>query len=264
MRQSVGMKRSAILIGSLLWTALAHAAIRSETVEYTHEGTKLEGYYVYDDARQGPRPAILVAHQWKGLTGYEKRRAEMLAELGYVVFAVDIYGKGIRPETTQEAGKLAGQYKSDRNLLRGRVNAGLDKLKTYAQVDGAKIAAIGYCFGGTTVLELARSGAGVKGVVSFHGGLGSPTPADAKKIQCKVLALHGAEDPFVPAEEIAGFQKEMRDAGVDYQFVAYGGAVHSFTQKEAGNDNSKGAAYNETADRRSWEAMRTFFAELFR
>lgn len=258
------MKSALALALVCFGTFMANAAITSERVEYSHDGTTLEGYYVYDDARQEPRPAVLVVHQWMGLTAYEKRRATMLAELGYVVFAVDIYGKGIRPETTQEAGKLAGQYKGDRALLRGRVNAGLAKLKSYSRVDSSKVAAIGYCFGGTTVLELARSGADVRGVVSFHGGLGSPKPEDARSIRCKVLALHGADDPFVPNDEVLGFQKELRDAKVDYQFVAYGGAVHSFTHKEAGSDNSKGAAYNETADRRSWEAMRTFFAELFR
>lgn len=248
-----------------LWAAAtAMAALKTEVVEYQHEGTTLQGYLAYDDSRQGPRPSVLIVHQWKGLTGYEKRRAEMLAGLGYVAFAVDIYGKGIRPETTQEAGQLAGKYKGDRALLRGRVNAGLATLRRYSMVDSAKVAAIGYCFGGTTALELARSGSAVAGVVSFHGGLGTPTPGDAKNIRCKVLALHGADDPFVPAAEVEGFHKEMRDARVDYQFVAYGGAVHSFTQKEAGNDNSKGAAYNEAADRRSWEAMRTFFAEIFR
>ena len=256
--------KSSLVLAFWIASFAARTAIHSETVEYQHQGATLEGYYVYDDARNEPRPAILIAHQWKGLTAYEKRRANMLAELGYVVFAVDIYGKGIRPETPQEAGKLAGQYKGDRALLRGRVNAGLAKLKSYSRVDSSKVAAIGYCFGGTTVLELARGGADVRGVVSFHGGLGSPTPDDAKNIRCKVLALHGADDPFVPNEEVLGFQKELRDAKVDYQFVAYGGAVHAFTQKEAGSDNSKGAAYNEAADRRSWDAMRTFFAELFR
>lgn len=255
-----------------LWTSLitflaclsVQAAVHTETVTYEQGGTTLEGYIAYDSAVQGPRPAVLVIHQWKGLTDYEKKRCHMLAELGYTAFAVDIYGKGIRPATTAEAGKLAGQYKSDRALLKARVNAGLDALLKSGKATPNKVAAIGYCFGGTTALELARSGASVAGVVSFHGGLSTPTPAEAQKIRCKVLVLHGAEDPYVPATEVAAFQDEMRSASVDYQLTAYSGAVHSFTHWEAGSDKSKGAAYNEAADRRSWQAMKAFFAEILR
>jgi dienelactone hydrolase len=203
-------------------------------------------------------------HQWKGLSDYEKKRADMLAKLGYTVFCVDIYGKGIRPKEASDPGAEAGKYKSNRALLRARVNAGLEVLKKQPMADPKRIAAIGYCFGGTTVVELARSGAEIAGVVSFHGGLDSPVPADGKNIKCKVLALHGADDPFVPPKDVAAFEEEMRQAGVDWQRVAYGGAVHSFTDASAGNDNSKGAAYNEKADRRSWEAMKQFFAEIFK
>jgi dienelactone hydrolase len=206
----------------------------------------------------------LVAHQWKGLTAYERKRAEMLAKLGYAVFCADIYGKGVRADNPQDAAKLAGKYKGDRPLLRARVNAAFDQLKKQALVDPKRMAAIGYCFGGTTVLELARSGADVAAVVSFHGALATPEPGDAAKIKGKVLALHGADDPFVPPAEVAGFEEEMRKAKVDWQLVAYGGAVHSFTDWNAGNDNSKGAAYHEKADHRSWEAMKTFFAEVLK
>jgi dienelactone hydrolase len=207
---------------------------------------------------------VLVVHQWKGLGDYEKKRAEMLARLGYNVLAVDIYGKGIRPQTAQAAGAEAGKYKGDRALLRARVRAALKVLSEQELTDPKRIAAIGYCFGGTTVLELARSGADVTGVVSFHGGLSSPTPGDARNIKAKVLALHGADDPNVPPKEVAAFEEEMRQGGVDWQLIAYGGAVHSFSDWNAGSDNSKGAAYNERADRRSWEAMKQFFAELFK
>lgn len=248
---------------AILCSLSLRAAIHTETVFYRSDGVELEGFVAYDKSKLGPRPGILVVHQWKGLTDYEKKRCEMLAKLGYTAFAVDIYGKGVRPTTTAEAGKLAGQYKGDRTLLRARVNAGLETLRKMSQVDAKRIACIGYCFGGTTALELARSGADVAGVVSFHGGLSSPTPLDAQKIRCKVLALHGADDPYVPAPEVAAFQDEMRQAKVDCQLVAYSGAVHSFTHWDAGSDNSKGAAYNEKADHRSWEAMRTFFAEVF-
>jgi dienelactone hydrolase len=187
----------------------------------------------------------------------------MLAQLGYVAFCADIYGKGVRPQNPQEAGVQAGKYKNDRQLLRARVNAGLDTLRRQPLVDPKHIAAIGYCFGGTTVIELARSGADVAGVVSFHGGLDSPTPADGKNIRCKVLVCHGADDPFEKPQDLAAFEGEMRDAKVDWQLIKYGGAVHSFTQPNAGNDNSKGAAYNEKADKRSWEAMKQFLAEIF-
>ena len=149
-------------------------------------------------------------------------------------------------------------------MLRARVRAGLDVLTRHELTDTERIAAIGYCFGGTTVLELARSGADLAGVVSFHGGLSSPTPGDAKNIKAKVLALHGADDPFVPAAEVAAFKDEMRQGGVDWQLIAYGGAVHSFTHWDAGSDSSRGAAYNERADKRSWEATKQFFAELFK
>jgi dienelactone hydrolase len=206
---------------------------------------------------------VLIVHQWKGLTDYEKKRAEMLARLGYVAFAVDIYGKGVRPQDTAEASTQAGKYKSDRTLLRARVNAGLDVLRKERFVDPKRIAAIGYCFGGTTVIELARSGADIAGVVSFHGALDSPRPEDGKNIRCKVLALHGADDPFVPAKDIAAFEDELRNAGVDWQLVKYGGAVHSFTDWNA-DGSMKGAKYDERADKRSWEDMKLFFAEIFR
>ena len=247
---------------------MAALSVRSEivarAVEYKQGDTVLEGWSVYDDAIQGKRPAVLVVHQWKGLGEYEKKRAEMLARLGYNVLAADIYGKGVRPQAPSAAGAEAGKYKNDRALLRARVRAGLEVLTRQELTDPKRVGAIGYCFGGTAVLELARSGADLAGVVSFHGGLGSPTPGDARNIKAKVLALHGADDPNVPEKEVAAFEAEMRDAGVDWQLVAYGGAVHAFTDWNAGNDNSRGAAYNERADRRSWEAMKQFFSELFK
>lgn len=243
----------------------AQAQLHTKNVEYKDGDTVLEGYLAYDDsAAQGKRPGVLIVHQWKGLTDYEKERAEMLAKMGYVAFACDIYGKGIRPANPKAAGVEAGKYKLNRALLRQRVNAGLNTLKQNELTDDSRVAAIGYCFGGMGVIELARSGADVKGVVSFHGALDSPNPADGKNIKCKVLALHGADDPFVPAADIAAFENEMRENKVDWQLVKFGGAVHGFTEKEAGNDNSKGLAYNEKADQRSWKDMQDFFAEIFR
>jgi len=254
-------------IAACLTWVLAVAAkgeVKTETVEYQQGGTVLEGWLVYDTSVKGRRPGVLVVHQWKGLTDYEKKRAEMLARLGYTAFAVDIYGKGIRAKDAEEAAGLANKFKSDRALLRARVNAGLEVLRKSPQVDPTRLAAMGYCFGGTTVLELARSGAEVAGVVSFHGALNTPTPDDAKRFKGKVLALHGANDPFVSPAEVAAFEEEMRRSGVDWQLTVYGGAVHSFTDWGAGHDPSKGAAYNEKADHRSWEAMKAFFAEILK
>jgi len=249
---------AALLLG---WFS-ANAAIQSKTIEYKQGDTTLEGVLVWDDATTGPRPGVLIVHQWLGLTTYEKHRAEMLAQLGYVAFCADIYGKGVRPKDTTEAGAEATKYKTDRTLLRARVNAGLDELKKSKMVDGSRIAAIGYCFGGTTVIELARSGADIKGVVSFHGGLDSPTPTDGKNIKAKVLALAGGDDPFQKAEDLTAFESEMREAKVDWQIVFYGGAVHSFTQPDPGFVNA-GAKYNERADKRSWADMKQFFGEIF-
>lgn len=257
------MKTFLLCTTLLLGTLTLPAAIQTKTVEYKQGDTTLEGVLVWDDAISGKRPGVLIVHQWLGITDYEKRRATMLAQLGYVAFCADIYGKGVRPKNTQEAGVEATKYKTDRALLRERVNAGLTVLKQSELVDPNRVAAIGYCFGGTTVIELARSGAEVVGVVSFHGGLDSPAPADGKNIKCKILACHGADDPFVSAKDLAAFEDEMRAAKVDWQLIQYGGAVHSFTQPMAGNDNSKGAAYNEKADKRSWQAMKDFLAEIF-
>ncbi len=242
---------------------LAFAEIKTETVEYKDGDTVLEGILTFDDATKTKRPGVLVVHDWMGVSEHTSAVAQDLAKLGYVAFAADIYGKGVRPANPGEAGKLAGKYKSDRALLRQRANLGLDQLKANVLVDSSKISAIGFCFGGTTAIELARSGAQIAGVVSFHGGLDSPAPADGKNIKAKLLILHGADDPFVKAEDIAAFQDELRKAGVDWQMAYYGDAVHAFTQKRAGDDKSKGAAYNEPAARRSWQAMKEFFAEIF-
>lgn len=242
----------------------SQAALVEKAVTYEQGGVTLEGFHVYDDAVAGKRPGVLVVHQWTGLSDYEKGRSRMLAQLGYNVFAADIYGKGVRPQAP-EAGKEAGKYKADRMLYRERLMAALDLLKAEAHTNPEKIAAIGYCFGGAGVLELARAGTDLKGVVSFHGSLDAALGMEAKEgnIPAKVLVLHGAADPFSPAEQVMGLEKELTAAKADWQVVLYGGAVHSFTHLEAGNDPSKGAAYNEAADKRSWTAMKDFFAEIF-
>lgn len=256
------MSRLLWLVLILLAPVLSQAAIETKTVEYQQGDTRLVGYLAYPQEVKEPRPGVLVVHEWLGLNDYAKRRAEQLAELGYVAFAADIYGDGKVVADRKEAGALSSTYKKDRALLRARVAAGLETLKAQPGVAPGKVAAIGYCFGGTTVLELARSGAEVAGVVSFHGGLDSPAPQDARNIRARVLVLHGADDPYVPAEQVAGFEEEMRKGGVDWQLIAYGNAVHGFTNPANGNDNSKGAAYNAAADARSWLAMRQFLDEV--
>jgi dienelactone hydrolase len=249
----------------LVSCGVLHAALVEKTVTYEKDGVTMEGFHVYDAALIGKRPSVLVIHQWMGLTENEKRRSRMLAEMGCNVFAADIYGKGVRPQSPGDAGKEAGKFKGDRALFRARLMAGLEVLLKDERTDPAKTAAIGYCFGGTGVLEMARAGAPVSGVVSFHGGLDAAEGLTAKAggIPAKVLVLHGAADPFVPAAQVAAFQQEMTDAKADWQLTSYGGAVHAFTQKEAGNDPSKGAAHDPAADARSWEAMRVFFEEIF-
>jgi dienelactone hydrolase len=260
------MNIRSILTSAILGIAVSlstEGAVTTRTVEYRDGDSVLEGFLALDESASSPRPGVLVIHDWMGVAEYAKKRTEQLANLGYVAFCADIYGKGVRPKDATEASKQAGIYKADRALLRRRANAGLAELLKNKLVQREKVAAIGYCFGGTTVLELARSGAEIAGVVSFHGGLDSPTPADGKNIEAKVLVLHGADDPFVKPADLAAFQDEMRQAKIDWQMIYYGDAVHSFTHKGAGNDKSKGAAYQEAADRRSWEAMKSFFAEIF-
>lgn len=258
------MKRLLLLAAAAcLFPATAWALVRTETIEYRQGDHVLEGYLAYDNATAERRPGVVIVHDWMGLQASAKKHAEDLASLGYVAFAADIYGKGVRPQSVDEAKAQSSIYKSDRKLLRERVKAALETLREHPLTDPARLAATGYCFGGTTVLELARSGADVKGVVSFHGGLDTPDPADAKNIKGKVLVLHGADDPYAPAAQVAEIEDEMRKAGVDYQVTLYGGAVHSFTEPSAGNDPSKGVAYNAEADRRSWEAMKDFLAEIF-
>jgi len=256
-------KLSSAFGGLFLLSSLAPAAIKTEVISYKQGGTALEGYLAYDDAKPGKKPGVVVVHDWMGMGPYVKMRTEQLAGLGYIAFAADIYGKNVRPKDAKQASEQVGKFKGDRPLLRARAQAALDVLKKDPRVDPTKLAAMGYCFGGTTSLELARSGADVKGVVSFHGSLATPTPDDAKQIKGRVLVLHGADDPHVPLAEVNAFEDEMRKAGVDWVLVKYSGAVHAFTEPAAGNDNAKGVAYNEKADKRSFEEMRRFFSEIF-
>jgi dienelactone hydrolase len=257
------MKGFLSIFATLAFILPAAAKVKTEVVEYKQGDVVLQGYLSYDQSLTGKRPGILVVHDWMGVSEDTKMRAEMLAGLGYVAFTADIYGKGVRPKNAQEAQAEAGKYFQDRTLLRARAKSGLDYLASRPEVDPSRLGVMGYCFGGGTSLELARSGAPVKGVVSFHGSLSTPTPEDAKNIKGKVLILHGADDPYVKQADVAAFMDEMRKGGVNWELVQYSGAVHAFTIKGAGADNSKGAAYNEQADRRSWEAMKNFWNEVF-
>lgn len=254
------------LLLALLFSIGAHAKTKTEVVEYKDGETVLEGALVYDDAllkKKKKLPAVVVVHAWMGVNEYVHMRAEQLAKLGYMAFVADIYGKGVRPKGPAEAGPLSGKYKAgDRKDMRSRATAAFNVLASDKRVDANNISAMGYCFGGTVALEMARVGLPLAGVISFHGGLTSVKPDDAKNIKSEVLVLHGAIDPFVPVAEVNQFQKELNEAKVNYEFVSYSGAVHAFTEKAAGGDITKGAAYNEQADKKSFEAMKSFLAEV--
>jgi dienelactone hydrolase len=242
----------------------AGAAVKTESVRYNIGSEVYQGYLAYDDASTAKRPGVLVAPEWWGLNDYTKHRAEQLADLGYVAFVMDPYGGGKNTNDPKEAGTWAGALKADPKELRARASAALEVLQKDPRVEPGKLAAIGYCFGGTTALELARSGAELAGIVSFHGGLATKSPAAPGAIKAKVLICHGGDDAFESPQEIAAFQEEMRTAGVDWQMDIYGGAVHAFTNPEADKHGIKGIAYNEKADKRSWEAMKGFLAEAFK
>lgn len=255
----------AALPAAMLGLAVVSGAadLRTENVEYRDGGVLLEGYLAYDASIKTKRPGVLIIHEWTGIGPYVKNRAEQLARLGYVAFAADIYGKGIRPANTDEAARQAGIYRADRQLMRSRAAAAFIELKKMPLVDAGRTAVVGYCFGGGVALELARSGAELSGVASFHGNLDTPSPGDAKNIKAKVIAFHGADDPYVTPAIVSAFQDEMRGGGVDWQMVIYGGAVHSFSNPASGNDTNAGVAYNEKADKRSWQALQDFFGEIF-
>lgn len=257
------LMRSVTIIALCLCPTLLKADMITKSIDYDHDGVKLSGTLVYDDKLEGKRPGVLVVHDWMGHGPFGLEKAKEQATMGYVAFAVDMYGKGIYCKDVQEASGRAGKLKADRSLMRGRIQAAFKVMQDQSRVDPARIGAIGFCFGGTTALELARSGAQVAGVVSFHGGLETTMPARPGHVKCKILALHGADDPFVPPSEVANFEKEMKAAQCNWELVAYGNAVHSFTNPAAGTDNSKGTAYHEQTNQRSMAAMKNFFREVF-
>ena len=247
----------------LMLTPPARAAIQTKDIEYKHGDKAFKGFLAWDDSSKDKRPGILVVPEWWGLNDYAKSRCKQLAALGYIAFAADMYGDGKTTTNPEEAGKLAGEAKKDQAEFRARAAAGLKVLSDQANVDKNNLAAIGYCFGGTTVLQLACSGADLKAVVSFHGGLFKPTTEDTKAIKCKVLICNGGADKFINADDRKALLESFEANKVDYQFVDYAGAVHAFTNPDAGKAGMQGVAYNEKADKRSWALMKSFFDEAF-
>jgi dienelactone hydrolase len=250
-----------------LATPAAFAAVQGKEVSYTANGTTLKGWLAYDDAVQGKRPAVLVVHEWWGHNAYARKRANMLAELGYVALAVDMYGDGKQAHHPDDANKFASAVSKDKQLAKARFEAAMQLVRAQPNVDGSKLAAFGYCFGGTVALNMAREGEDLKGVVSFHGGLGTDTPAQAGKVKAQLRSFTGADDPFIPAAQVEGFKQEMDKAGVNYKTVVYPGAKHAFTNPEAdgyGQQFNLPLAYNAAADQDSWAQAKAFLADVLK
>jgi dienelactone hydrolase len=249
-----------------LWLMLAISAaaeIVTKEITYIYDSTTFKGYAAYDASLKGKRPGILVAHEWWGLNDFTKSKAKELASMGYFAFALDMYGDGETASDMKTAAKMAGELRGTPRM-RERAVAGYDEMLKQDMVDPQRTAAIGFCFGGACVLELAYSGAGVNGVVTFHGGLVSPQPEDLGKIKAKFLILHGADDPNIPRESIEQLQNLFRKEKVDWQFIYFGNTVHSFTNPAAGTDNGKGAAYNAESAGRAWDYMKLFLSSVLK
>jgi dienelactone hydrolase len=242
---------------------LAHGAVVVQRIKYRYGGVTLQGFLAWDNAIQGKRPGVLVVHEWWGLNEYAEKRAKDLAKLGYVAFAADMYGEGKTTEHPKEAMQFAGEVRKNVKVWQGRARAGLKILRDNPHVDPDRLAAIGYCFGGSTALELAYSGADLKAVVTFHAALPVPDPEQAKAIKAKVMICHGAADKFIPEDTIQKFRAALEEARVDYQMIYFGGAVHSFSVPGADRHKLPGIAYNAEADRRSWRYMQVLFREVF-
>jgi dienelactone hydrolase len=254
------------LLGLLLVGVLAlpaYAAVQSKAVEYADDDTKLTGHLYWDDAIKGKRPGVLVIHEWWGLNGYAKKRAQMLAELGYVAFAADMYGTGLVTDTPAQAKEWMQGVTADVEGWRGRARLGLAQLMNSGMVDGDKVAAIGYCFGGATVLQMSYDNAPVKGVVSFHGALPAAPEEMKGKIEPRILVLHGYADSFINHEVVNNFRKKMEEAGADWEMNTYGGARHGYTNPNAADRGMDNLKYDAKADARSWARMQAFFAEIF-
>lgn len=249
----------------MFFGAHAFAAVQGEEVTYQSGDVSMRGYIARDDAVKGKRPGVLVVHEWWGHNDYARKRARMLAEMGYTALAVDMYGDGKQAHHPDDAGKMSSAVGKDLPLAQKRFDAARAVLAKHASVDPKRIAAIGYCFGGTVVLQMARAGEALKGVVIFHGNLATATPAKPGGVKARVLVLTGADDPFVPPDQIETFKKEMDAAGAKYEVVVYPGAKHSFTNADAdayGRQFNMPLAYNESADRESWTALKKFLQDV--
>ncbi len=262
------MKLFIIILLSLVTfsTLPAWAEVQGTEISYQAGDTTLKGYLAINTAKKDPRPGILVVHEWWGHNDYARKRARMLAELGYTALAIDMYGDGKTANHPDDAGKFASEVRKNMPVAKARFLAALELLQAEASVAPNKIAAIGYCFGGAVVLEMARMGVDLAGVASFHGSLGTTNPAQKDQVKAKVLVLNGKADPFVKAEEIKQFKQEMAGAGVDFKFINYAAAKHSFTNPDAdifGQQFKLPLEYNELADRKSWAEMQRFFESLF-
>lgn len=259
MKPPASMKWLAALAATALVAATAQAKIVSKEIDYPYEGRTMKGFLAYDDAQKAARPGVLVVHEWWGLDDYIRDRTRQVADLGYVAFAPDMYGDGKTTRDPNEAGDWSGAVRSAPGQLAGRARAGLDVLLKQPQVDKTHVGAMGFCFGGSTVLALAYSGADLRGVVTFHGSLFPPDEAQRTQIKAPIAILHGEKDPFVKPETIAQV-KEALDAGkVDWFMVTYAGAVHAFTNPDADSFHIPGIGYNEKAATRSWDEMKRFF-----
>ena len=236
--------------------------IKTRPIEYNHNGIKLEGLLAYDDAVAGPRPGVMISHAWGGRGEFECNKARAMAQLGYAGFALDLYGKGVLGSNPEENSKLMTPFLEDRSLLQARITQALTTMQAQEEVDATHCAAIGFCFGGLCVLDLARIGTDIKGVVSFHGLFNPPGNTAGMKIKAKVLALHGNDDPMVPVDAVTALENELTEAGADWQIHVYGNTMHAFTNPEA-NMAEMGMMYNAAVDRRSWQTMMNFLKEIF-
>lgn len=247
----------------VIFTTAAVAEIQTKTIEYRSGELVLEGYMAWDDAQDVQKPAVIVIHEWWGNDDYSRRRARELAELGYVGFAIDMYGKGKTTQDPKQAAEWATAVRKDPDLAHALLADALQTLKDQPQVDANRIAAIGYCFGGTMVLNMARWGMDVDGVVAFHADLSNPHPTRNRKIAAKILVAHGSDDGFVPDAQVDALRREMQDANADHEIKVYPGAQHSFTNPDADKHGIQYVKYNEPADRKSWNDMKAFLAEVF-
>lgn len=258
--------KSMMMLFACVWAFNLQAGVIGQEVTYKQGDTVMKGYIAYDDSIEGKRPGVLVVHEWWGHNDYARKRADMLAKLGYTALAVDMYGGGKQAEHPDTAGKFAGAVGGNMPLAKARFKAALDTLEAQDTVEAGEVAAIGYCFGGGIVLNMARQGVDLKGVVSFHGSLATNDPAEKGDVRAKIRVFNGAADPLVKDAHIKAFKKEMEAADVDYRFVSYPGAKHAFTNPAADKLGEKfqlPLAYNAEADQNSWQEMKVFFEEIF-